>query len=229
MLKSLTGLFFEKEAGETKEKESKPNEETKSNGNGAEQSVAPPVSMAPTVGVNSEMAEMLAAAIEAANIEGFDYLEFRDSLVGMASIPMPEKQKFETVFATAKTMGVTADKLLSSIDHYQEVLDQKKAEFLAHVESITAAEVTAREQKKAENEQKITDAAAEIQRLTAEITELQQENLTITNEINTEKLNIQNTAGSFEATFGVVSGRLQEDKGKIQSYLAPIVKTGGQS
>lgn len=226
MLSKLAGLFVEVE--ETKSKE-EPKEEAQDlaesaplpNGNGASAPVAPvATSVTPSaVGVNEEMAEMLAAAIEEADLDGFDYLEFRDSLSKMDSIPMPEAQKFQTVFATAQTMDVTVEKLTSAIDHYHGVIEQKKQGFLAHVDEVIATQITSREQKKAENDSKIEEATAEIQRLTQVINDTQQENLTLTNEINTENLNIQNTKASFEATYGVVSGKLLEDKNKIQNYL----------
>jgi hypothetical protein len=182
-------------------------------------SVAPKPVFVPAT-VNEAMVELLSKAIEAANLEGFDYLEFRDALAAMASAPLSEQQKFQAVFATATTMGVTKDRLVEAIDHYQQVLDHQKAEFQAQVESMIAQEVTQREELKSAKEQEIAALSEQIQQAQAAIGEKQQEILALSNEINEQNLNIQQTASSFEATFNFVSGKLQEDKGKIQNYLA---------
>jgi len=182
-------------------------------------SVAPKPTFVPAT-VNEAMAELLSKAIEAANLEGFDYLEFRNALAAMASAPLSEQQKFQAVFATATTMGVTKDKLVGAIDHYQQVLDKQRAEFQVQVDAMIAQEVTQREALKSKKEEEIAALAEQIQQAQAAITEKQQEILTLSNEINEQNLNIQQTASSFEATFNFVSGRLQEDKCKIQNYLA---------
>lgn len=187
-------------------------------------STAPPTTPAPPpfvpATVNEEMVELLSSAIEAANLDGFDYIEFRNSLAAMASAPMPEKQKFQAVFATASTMGLTKQKLVDAIDHYQGVISNKKTEFDSHVEGMKAQEVTAREQLKEKKEQEIAALSEQIQQAQAAIAERQQEILNISNEINEQNLRIQQTSASFEATYNFVSGKLEEDKGKIQSYLA---------
>jgi hypothetical protein len=178
----------------------------------------PPIGM--SASVNEDMAKVLNEAIETAKTQGFDYLKFRNSLVALAAVPMPEPQKFQTVFATAQTMGLTKETLLSSVDFFQQILDKKKAEFLESEQSIVAQEVTSRENTKAQKEQEIADLQEKIRQAQTTIAEKQQENLTLTSEINEQNLRIQQTAAAFEATFAFVSGNLQADKTKIQTYLA---------
>jgi len=170
--------------------------------------------------VNEEMVEFLSAAIEAADLPGFDYIEFRDSLAKMAKVPLAEAQKYQAVFATAQAMGLTKEKLIESIVHYQGVLENKKTEFMAHVEDMIAKEVTHREQIKAQKEAEIVALTEQIQQATASINEKQQEIGAISGEIFEANQNIQNTAASFEATYSFVAGKLEEDKGKIDTYLA---------
>ena len=229
MFGKLANLFVEIEDN----KESDKKEESKATATTSETQPAPQPQQQPATAsappptkqiipatINEEMVEFLSSAIEAANLDGFDYIEFRDSLAAMASAPMSEQQKFIAVFATACTMGLTKEKLLDSISHYQNVIEGKKAEFAAHVEAMVAQEVTAREQLKTRKEQEISALAEQIQKAQASIAEKQQEVVTISNEINEQNLHIQQTASSFEATFGFVAGKLEEDKNKIQSYLA---------
>jgi hypothetical protein len=214
MSKFLKGLFYDSEDTE---------EETEVQAPAVGTQPAPaatPVATAVLSGtVNEEMANMLMSAIQEANLDGFDYIEFRDSVLNMAGTPMTEQQKYQAVFTTAKAMGLTIQTLTDAVDHYQAVIDSKKDSFLASVESQVAAEVTSREEKKLSKENLIQEAADKIKELNDFITASQQENVELANEINQHKLNIGNTTAAFEATYGMVSGKLAEDKNKIQTYL----------
>lgn len=170
--------------------------------------------------VNEEMAKVLNAAIEAANLDGFDYIEFKNALASLASAPIPEPQKYQTVFATAGTMGLTKQKLIDAIDYYQKVIDKKKEEFQTQVQAMVAKEITSREELKVQKEKEIVDLQEKIRQAQSTISERQQEILGISTEINEQNLRIQQTASAFEATFASVAGKLQEDKAKIQTYIA---------
>lgn len=170
--------------------------------------------------VNEEMIEFLAKAIEEANLDGFDYLEFRNALAAMASAPLSEQQKYAAVFVTASTMGLTKQTLLDSIDHYQSILNTKRDEFQVQVAQMTAQEVTRREELKAQKESEITSLSEQIREIQAAISAKQQESLEIDMELGQHKLNIQRTAASFGATYDLVSGKLQGDRQKIEAYIA---------
>jgi hypothetical protein len=169
--------------------------------------------------VDEKMVNFLSQAIEEANIPGFDYIEFRNALAAMASAPLPENQKYIAVFTTASTMGLTKDGLLKAIDHYQGILDSKKKEFQIQVDQMNAREVTKREDLKTAKEAEIQTLLQQIQEAQAAIAAKQQEALEINSEIGRERLNIQQTAASFEATYNFVSGKLQGDKQKIETYI----------
>lgn len=182
----------------------------------------PAASMPPPIipaAVDEGMVEVLSGAIEAANLEGFDYIEFRDSLARMAKIPMSEQQKFQAVFATASATGLTKARLLESIDHYLGIIEGKKGEFGAHVEHMVATEITRREQAVAKTEEEIAALSEQIRQATAAIQEKQQAIVALKNEINEQNMTISQTSAKFESTYSFVAGKLNEDKGKISSYL----------
>lgn len=232
MFKSITSLFVETEDSQPTPSKDTPEEtketETKENRNTIPDtpatSVAPTASAPPPVvvpsSVDEKMAEFLAKAIEEANLDGFDYFEFRDALAGMAAVPMPEQQKFKAVFATAKTMGLTQEKLVESIHHYLNVIGQKKNEFAQHVEGMIAKEVTAREQLKLQKEQEVATLNEQIKQAQAKIVETQKEIHDISNQIYEQDAQIKQTAASFEATYNFVAGKLKDDENKINTYLA---------
>lgn len=217
MWKKAASLFVEIDETEDKKEEIKEPEVVKEAPEEAPAPAPAPVAIPGTI--DPAMAEMLSDALQAADQPGFDYLEFSEALQNEAFKALPENARFQAVFAVAKTSGVTSGALVSSVEHYQNVLNEKKAQFDAHVEAKIAEEITARQEKQAVNEQQISEAQQKIAELTQFITERQQENIQIGSEISQEDLSIKNTASSFEATYNAAYGKLEEDKNKLKTYL----------
>lgn len=168
---------------------------------------------------DQEMAKIIQDAIEASNLPGFDYIEFRDSLVRMAGVPMTEEQKFQAVFATAQSMGVTKQILLDAVDHYLKVVDGKAAEFESFVSGVETQQVTAKEKSVADLTTTIEGEAAEINRLTISIQEHRKQQDAINLEIVQAKQDIQNKRSAFEATRAAIANNLTSDRTKIETYL----------
>ena len=76
--------------------------------------------------VTSKFTNILFGAMEKNDQEGFDYLEFKQSLQNLAKMPMDEATRFKSAFAMAQTMGVTPDLLVKSAEFYIQVLDGEK-------------------------------------------------------------------------------------------------------
>ena len=185
-----------------------------------------PVSVAPKPVVpiipgqpDPEMAQIIQEAIEKANLPGFDYIEFRDSLVRMAGVPMTEEQKFQAVFATAQSMGVTKQVLLDAVDHYLKVVAVQATEFESYVNGVESQQVTVKEKSVADLTTTIEGEAAEINRLTMSIQEHRKQQDAINLEIVQAKQDIQNKRSAFEATRAAIANNLTSDRTKIESYL----------
>jgi adenine-specific DNA methylase len=74
--------------------------------------------------------DFLTKALQKGNLPGFDYLEFKQSLEALHAMNMDESLAFQSAFATASTMGLTKEKLLKSVSHYQKVLEQEKSSLI---------------------------------------------------------------------------------------------------
>jgi len=169
--------------------------------------------------VNEEMHQGLIKLIEDNNLDGFDYLEFMDSVQKMSAVALPEAEKYKLVFTTAQSFGVTVDTLTNAVDHYVKVLNNHKTEFEGHVNNQVGSEI---EQRK----QRVIDLDKETESLNAQIAEISQkiasnttESATINQEVTQQELKIRMVAQDFTATFEHVTNRLQSDKQKIHSYL----------
>lgn len=181
---------------------------------------ATPQTQASVSVVNEEMHQSLIKLIEDNNLEGFDYLEFMDSVQKMGAVNLPEAEKYKVVFTTAQSFGVTVEKLLEAVDHYLKVLDGHKSGFDNHVNSQISQEVKSRKDEIA-NLEKDTEA------LNLKIAEISQQiagNTTkisaLTQEVAQEELKINMVAKDFNTTYEHVVNRMQSDKEKIRSYLS---------
>jgi len=156
--------------------------------------------------VDPDMLKILEEAIASSNLPGFDYIEFRDSLVRMQGVPMSEEQKFQAVFATAQSIGVTKQKLLEAVDHYLGVIKAKDDEFTTYSEEVYNSKVASVEASISQLTATIDGGAAEIKRLTESIQARRKQQDELTLQV-------------LQATRDAVVGNLTADRSKIEAYL----------
>lgn len=184
----------------------------------AESSTTAPAA-SPSGSVNDKFVEILAAALEKNNQEGFDYFEFRQALKNLAKMPMDEQTRFHSAYAMAQTMGVTPAKLVESAKFYLNVLTNEQAKFNeAHTQQRSRL-IGNREEEVKNLEAAMQQKAEQIQQLSREIEEHRQRSEQIRKEISDSTVKIETTKADFEATFANVTAHIQEDIGKIQQYL----------
>jgi len=105
-------------------------------------------------------------AMEAANLPGFDYLEFKKSLQNLKKMDFSDPIRFQTAYATAQSMGVTPGQLQESAQHYLDVLSKEHKKFSNALSGQRAAQVN-------DKEAKLKQIDAEVKRQEAKIKELQ--------------------------------------------------------
>ena len=57
--------------------------------------------------IDQKFVDVLLKAIDNQNMEGFDYLEYKQSLQSLSKMDMDESTRYKSAFAMAKTMGAT--------------------------------------------------------------------------------------------------------------------------
>jgi hypothetical protein len=163
--------------------------------------------------------EKLLKAFEDNNQPGFDYFEFRQSLKAMAHIPLDEATKYQTVFATASAMGITQEKLLSSIQFYQKVLKKEEDTFQKATDDQRQRAV---ESKKAEQEalrKSIAEKSELIQKLSSEIHQHQKTLEELLQSVTEAEQRINTTQAKFQATLQFVGRQLDDDIVKLKTYI----------
>ncbi len=179
-----------------------------------------PVTAAPDKGsVNNKFVEVLAAALEKNNQDGFDYFEFRQSLKNLAKMSMDEQTRFQSAYAMAQTMGVTSAKLVESAKFYLGVLNGEQTRFAEAHDQQKGKLIGNREEEAKKLEVAMQEKAEQIKQLTQEIEQNRQKSEQIRKEITESTVKIESTKADFEATFASVVAQIQDDVSKVQQYL----------
>lgn len=172
-----------------------------------------------TSGLDNKSIESLTRALDKNNLPGFDYLEFKLSLGKLAQMNLPEEMAYKSAFATASTVGLTKEKLLTTGQHYRKVLHDEKELFNVALQGQL--------QKRVNNKQEeVQKLKAQIQAWQEQIVNLQNQiaksQATIDdadNQVAAEMKKIQATQESFEHTHQSIMNQLELDLQNIQKYL----------
>jgi len=169
--------------------------------------------------VSPKFVDVLLKAIEANNLEGFDYLEFKQSLQNLGAMDMDEKTKYQSAFAMAKTMGVTPSKLVNSAQHYINVLKKEESKFSDALKNQKQKQVVNREQGIKQLKETIVKKQKMIEKLQKEI-EADKQKLDKQNAaVNESVAKVQATKDGFINAYHSVLGQIQQDIDKMNSYL----------
>lgn len=169
--------------------------------------------------VDKRSYEKLIKAIENSNLDGFDYLEFKNSLKALDSAPLDEITKFKTAYAMATGFGVTKEKLLSSAKYYGNVLAKEKDQFRLQLKAHVEKEILSREAEKQKLAKIIQQKAEQIKKLQDSIQQHQTSLNKIQSGIDGISSKIEKTKLDFLTTYDYVLNQLKEDIKAINEYI----------
>lgn len=161
---------------------------------------------------DEKFVEMLKKVIADNNIPGQDYFEFKQSIDALANIPLDERTKFITVYATFQLQGCKKDVLLSSIEKYVSIVQNEETNFNNELANQRNLNVTSKTTQ-------VQDAQKKLNELNKQIAETNTFIITASQEIQNTELKLQMTENSFKKSVEKVVGMLTSDKDKINSYI----------
>jgi FtsZ-interacting cell division protein YlmF len=168
---------------------------------------------------DAKFTDLLLHAIETNNLEGFDYLEFKNSLQSIEKVIPDESMRFKSAFEMSRTMGLTKDKLISSANHYLDILVSEDKKFKDALENQKAKQIQGRSDQLASISKSIEDKQNMIVKLNEEITAAKNQLENIRNEINDAVVKIDLTNQQFVSSYNIVYAQIYEDIEKIKSNL----------
>lgn len=175
---------------------------------------------APQAQVDGKIADQLTAALEQANLEGFDYFEFCQAVDTQKDLIPGEQARYLSIFRMASTtMKLTVDVLLKSAQHYLSVLKTKEDEFLKAVETHVSTEIVGKEKSVNDIDTSMQQKTEQIRKLTDEINAMQSQKTALQSEMAASKAEVEKVKINFNATLKVFVDKITTDIQKIQQYL----------
>ncbi|MEL7020730.1 MAG: hypothetical protein AAGK47_03925 [Bacteroidota bacterium] len=169
--------------------------------------------------ISSKFTDVLFRAMEAADLDGFDYLEFKKSLRSLSKMPMDEATRYKSAFAMAQTMGVTPQKLIDSATHYINVLKREEDKFEKALAGQQSQQIGNKMQQITQLDNLVQQKAAQIKQLTSEIEQHQQQSEQLKKEIQTRTTKIETTKNDFIASFNALVKQIDGDMKNMKQYL----------
>ena len=161
----------------------------------------------------------LLKAIEESNLPGFDYLEFKQSLKALQKMDMDETIAIKSAFTTGNTVGLTKAKLISSAEHYRQVLMKEKNQFDAALQKQMAQRVDGKKSEKEALTKKMETYRNKIKELQNEIVKIQEKFDKADSEIDAAQAKIIETKEKFESTYQSFVSEIERDLQRLNDVL----------
>ena len=168
---------------------------------------------------DDRFANVLMKALEDKNLEGFDYLEFKQSVAKMREIGMDHDTAIKAAFGTGSTVGLTLEKLVKTAKYYTEVLQDEKSKFMNSMEKHLMSNVEGRAKETSDLKKKIANWEAKIEQLQAEVTKAKDRIASADAEINSAKSKASMNQQGFDDALDVITAAIREDVADITRVL----------
>ena len=219
-LKKMKGLFVEEVPGETSDAPASTRKGAQRPPAPEPQRTAVPQSAQGAPGQPADkFRKVLFEAMERANLDGFDYLEYKQSLRSLAKMPMDEPTRFRSAFAMAQTMGATPAKLIDAAQHYIQVLQREERQFEQALVTQRDTRIKGKRAQAQQLDRLVQQKEQQIKQLRAEIEQHRQQHEKLDAEVQRATAKVETTKNNFIATYNQVVTQIQEDVKKMQQYL----------
>lgn len=169
-------------------------------------------------GLDEKSVSYLSNAIEKNNLKGFDYLEFKKSVVAMASMH-DESTAIKSTFLTASNMGLTKERLLQSIEHYKNVLSKEKRQFDTALKTQTDQKINGKKEEKLKLKEHVVELKKKMAEIQQKINAYQERIDNSDAEIAAAQEKINDTKSRFEVAFDKFNAEIDQDYDLINSTL----------
>lgn len=168
--------------------------------------------------------DVLFSAMQQNNVEGFDYLEYKQSLNSLEKMPMDEATRYKSAFAMAQTLGGTVPGLLQTANHYISVLGKEEQKFEEALNNQRQKQIGNKQEQIKALEGEIQAKARQIELLTKEISAGQESMKKMQAEITEATQSVEVTKASFLASYEFLVNKIKYDAQRIQEFLGTQTK-----
>lgn len=165
--------------------------------------------------------DILIAAIEKNNIEGFDYLEFMQSIDNIKdqAITEDESKIYQTAFSIANTLGIDKAKLLESGRYYLGVLEKERSHFNDALNNNAKRKLKQKLTELKDAEQSNNDYIVQMEALKAKIQKKELEINALKEELMEADGKIKSVMSGFSKAHEAMKNKINTDLEKMEKYL----------
>jgi len=169
--------------------------------------------------VSNGVMNTLLKALDQNNLEGMDYLEFKNSLKSLKSVDMDEKTRYQSAFAMGKGMGLTKSLLLKTAKFYIGILAKEESKFKEALASQIDRGIKGRAQQTKKIEEAIASKEQKIKKLQQEIEVHKKQLEKSKGDVRKVQLKVDGTKKDFYATYEAVVQMINADIKNIEQYI----------
>lgn len=169
--------------------------------------------------INEKFIGVLFEAMSTQNLEGFDYLEFKQSLKSLEKMPMDEATRYQSAYAMAQTMGINAAKLVETAQHYLTILGNEQQKFNEAVNKQRLQQIGNREEQINQLGKAIAEKQEKIKQMSAEVEDHARQMELLKKEIEQSTVKVESTRNDFSASYQALTTQISSDIENIKKYL----------
>lgn len=163
---------------------------------------------------------ILLKALNRNNLEGSDYLEFKESLHSLKGVIEDEGTRFKSSYAVLSNNGVTKEKLIETSKHYIDVLKEEKSNFESTFRAQQSKQIKAREDKIVKLTNGLEKKKNQLQKLISDIENMEKELKNSKTEVNQVAGKVQLTKDQFMASYHLILEQIKQDVANIKKYIS---------
>ncbi len=164
----------------------------------------------------AKFVDILLKAIDDSNQDGFDYLEFKQSLQSLSKMEMDDDTRYKSAVAMAGTMGASTDHLIKSASKYMNVLKTEDQKFQQALASQRQKQVQGGADSLTKARNDIKAKKARIEQLKKEIEASESKLAELEKKVAGAESKIENTRIGFAAAYQSVSMQIKTDIDRLK-------------
>ncbi len=166
--------------------------------------------------VKKEFVNHLLKAINDNNLDGIDYLEFKNTLQSFAKMPMDESLRFQSAWTAVKTMGANEQKIIESAQYYLSILAKEEEQFKNAMKRGKSQKIDG-ELKRMEQLKKQRNEKLElIKKMEKEITSISKQINAISEQVMQDEVMIETKRNHFYTSYQHVVNQIKSDIDKFK-------------
>lgn len=165
--------------------------------------------------------DILFKALEEKNVQGFDYLEFMQSIsnIKKQNLTDDEIKLFQTGFSLAQTMNVSKNALIESGKHYLSILEEEKSHFHSSLTNNAKTKLDEKNKEIIGLQKSLEEDKVRLEALRNTIMKNEQRKNSLTEELAQAEQKVNSVKAAFNTAFLSLSEKIKTDISKIEKYL----------